>query len=64
MEEEERIVRIDVPRGVGKFFDRVVRHFQRRGQQVENFFTGRGGSRDDREHRDDRDLRKDPDDER
>ncbi|HEX8295461.1 MAG TPA: hypothetical protein VF593_04125 [Chthoniobacteraceae bacterium] len=64
VEEEERTVRIDVPRGVGKFFDRVGRHFQRRGQQVENFFTGRGGSRDDRDDREDRDLREDPDDER
>ena len=29
-------------RGVRNFFDRVERHFKKRGRQFENFFTGRG----------------------
>jgi hypothetical protein len=33
--------------GMPGFFKRVERHFQRRGRQIENFFTGRGVSERD-----------------
>jgi hypothetical protein len=41
--------RRDRPRGATSpslpaFFDRVGRHFERRGKQIENFFTGKDGS--------------------
>jgi hypothetical protein len=43
----------DRPRGatsptIPAFFDRVGRHFERRGKQIENFFTGKEGSKGDR----------------
>lgn len=36
----------DDGRGVRGFFDRVERHFKKRGRQFENFFTGRGWRED------------------
>jgi hypothetical protein len=47
--EEERVMRDrDTGSGLPGFLRRVGRHFERRGKQFENFFTGRGGSSRDR----------------
>jgi hypothetical protein len=46
-DESPRVVREhDTGSGLPGFFRRVGRHFERRGRQIENFFTGRGGSRE------------------
>ncbi|MEI9894711.1 MAG: hypothetical protein WDN28_12680 [Chthoniobacter sp.] len=37
-------------RSVPDFFHRLGKRFQRRGHQLENFFTGKGGSREDDSH--------------
>jgi hypothetical protein len=38
----------DLGSGLPGFLRRVGRHFERRGRQLENFFTGRGGASGDR----------------
>jgi hypothetical protein len=41
-------------RDVGDFFHRLGKRFERRAQKMENFFTGRGGSREQRVDDEDR----------